>query len=528
MNTDSDATAINQRENTKTRRGSGVFDSQSSNTTLAHTSTASKEAGLDQSPLPPLPTHPGGGSGGAQNAAHPAWKKDKDKDAEKSSDSLLSGASTSTNSSRRGSLKEDNEIFISQPVLHRTGWDLYGKVEDEEDSPMRKLAGVSYWNRVVVHLKNWRTLTAKIEVSVPDSSRFGSEFGLFSHSFWLTPPPGALNETNDGKEFMWIMIAPSEDLKLQWIAAFMKAAGWREQQLTASGQVPTITVHRPETESLAWNNQSSPSTLSRESAAAPSQQSTLNSSTCDAFSTLEFSTPSSVSPGVSLSGSGSTHTSNSPSTSNAPSSLASPELSAAKSSLLQSSIIDTIFPFPIPDVTSLVPEDVVGNTSSNNTSGGKSKLESNEALKLMCASNARFFKNGGFKSASSLIKGAERRLSQESNDTAKQQQKTSSRKKSTAADGFAESGLSSGNGGGSSPKALPRRATSPTIRNFKQDQEAPQIDAPEPSASVSSSKGKKAHLPRRQTSPKLHQRQTDNDSQTTTAQRAAESMGSIH
>ncbi|KAI9345589.1 hypothetical protein BDR26DRAFT_856308 [Obelidium mucronatum] len=503
--------------------------------------------GLDQPPLP--------GAMQSAAAALPPPLKDQETEKDKSSDSLLSGSSSSRSSQRSsmGKLSEkDCEIFVSQPVLHRTGWDLHGKVEDEEDSPMRKLAGLKFkyrypipndlnvnqhsgfmivrqWSLAAIEMK-WKKRFIIIKdnkayvlksttdkdataiIKLDDCIINPVEFGQFPHSFWLTPPPGALNETNGGKEFMWIMIAPTEDLKVEWIAAFMKGAGWREQHLTESGQVPTITVHRPEVDTPLLNP---PFTLL--DVGQSSSGSLANMESLGGVSIAGSPSPSVVTGMTAPSFPESPH--NSPSTSIFPSSAASPELRSVKSSpSLRSPVIDTIFPFPVPDVSTLAPLSA-GDAGTGN--GSKSKLESNEALKLMCASNARFFKNGGFKSASSLIKGAERRLSHEANDWAKQKAVLATRKQVEV---LAES--VKGSEGGTSPPSSSRRATSPTIRNNNEQQAAP-------NASKSSVASEKKVLPRRQTSPKLpkphggHPDERD-DLPSMGVRRAAESMGSIH
>ncbi|KAJ3012666.1 UNVERIFIED_CONTAM: hypothetical protein HDU68_001080 [Siphonaria sp. JEL0065] len=455
---------------------------------------------------------------------------------EKSSDSLLSNVSSTASLMSQKSSGKLDEIFVSQPMLHRTGWDLYGKVEDEEDSPMRKLAGlklkyrypipvdlnsnqhsgfvvVRQWSLAAVEMK-WKKRFTVIKdnkayllkgptdknataiIKLDDCIINPAEYSLYAHSFWLTPPPGAMNETNDGKEFMWIIIAPSEELKVEWIAAFMKAAAWREQQITESGMVPTITVHHPESPTINAGN------------------SPLASSSASAKSASDTSEPALVSPAPSPMTitpiSGSTQTS--PATSNFPSSVASPELRSVKSSpSLQSPVIDTIFPFPIPDLATLGPSLADDSSKDNNcgASNSKSKLETNQALQLMCASNARFFKNGGFKSASSLIKSAERRTSKE---WAKLGQIAEAKKAAVEAKNVEANAKKQGGGGEKSP---PRRSTSPVVRSKKDFEKKASSSA----SSVASSSSKRS-TSRRQT--------YDGSEPNVSERRAGSSMGSIH
>ncbi|KAJ3198106.1 hypothetical protein HDU67_003604, partial [Dinochytrium kinnereticum] len=55
------------------------------------------------------------------------------------------------------------------------------------------------------------------------------EFPSQPCSFRLLPPPGCVKETS--QEMMWIVVAEREGQKLDFMEAFLKAAGWKERQL---------------------------------------------------------------------------------------------------------------------------------------------------------------------------------------------------------------------------------------------------------------------------------------------------------
>ncbi|ORY50860.1 hypothetical protein BCR33DRAFT_712832 [Rhizoclosmatium globosum] len=413
-------------------------------------------------------------------------KKDKEKSAESVASSTASISSVGKKS------RAESDLFTTQPVLHRTGWDLYGKVEDQQDSPTRKLAGLKLKYRYPIPadlninqysgfiiVRQWSLAASEMKwkkrfVIIKDNKAFllktpqdkdataiiklddclinPTEFGLFSHSFWLTPPPGALNETNDGKEFMWILIAPSEELKLEWIAQFLKAANWREKQITESGKVPMITVLRPESDEERQVS--------------------------------------------------------SPSDSNAPSSRASPALRSTKSAPGSRSTstpqLDTIFPFQTPDLatlTAITDEPAPNGTNFNQ----KSKLENSEALKLICASNARFFKNGGYKSASTLIRGghSERRSSGSSSTSSEKQHG-----KATVPGEHRKKTPQDADGEHFAPPII-RRATSPALKGLPpkvsivEAESVPIASDKGPSSSPKASSPKGKEPSRRATSPKL-------------------------
>ncbi|KAJ3065311.1 hypothetical protein HDU98_011320 [Podochytrium sp. JEL0797] len=383
---------------------------------------------------------------------------------DKSSDSVASSESrrNSKSSVRLSSLGIQNDatdIFsVSQPVLHRTGWDIHGKVEDEEDSPTRKLAGLKLkyrypipndllrvnqysgvlivrpssfaaaemkWKRrwIVIKdnkaymLKEKTDKTATAIIKLDDCIINPAEFGLWTNSFCLSPPPGAVNETNNGKEFMWVLIASSAEFKVEWIAAFVKAAGWKENDLAESGQVPKITVLRPE---------SKPDSLA------------------DCFAAAKIS----------------------PAMSNAPSSCASPMLRNTKSTpslthhQQSQPLIDTIFPFPTPDLSTLT----ISNGSGNDNASEKLELESNEALKLICASNARFFPNAGYKSAGNKKSPRPRRKSNDSGNFATVRAKAAGLSESETEQFTPRAGKSHADfPSDTSKKAMPRRQTSPRL-----------------------------------------------------------------
>ncbi|KAJ3222881.1 hypothetical protein HDU81_009549 [Chytriomyces hyalinus] len=239
--------------------------------------------------------------------------------------------------SQKPSLGKEPTTFCEnqQVVVHRTGWDLYGMVEDKEDSPMRKFAGD-------------KVATAIIKLD--DCLINPMEFGGYSHSFWLAPPPGVINETNDGRELKWIILASNEEIKFEWIGALIKGAGWRERHIAETGQVPKITVHHPIEESLSVR---------------------LDSPSADSIAESPILSPL--------------------------------QLSSASSSCGN---MDTLFPFPTPDLTTLKDTAFSSHATfpeSPSQNSRRSSLHSQEALALISASNARFFKNGGYKTTSSSV-----------------------------------------------------------------------------------------------------------------------------
>ncbi|KAI8611351.1 hypothetical protein BC830DRAFT_1141529 [Chytriomyces sp. MP71] len=370
---------------------------------------------------------------------------------------------------RSSESKGSSDIFAgSTPEIHRTGWDFFGRVEDGEDEPMRRLAGLKLKYRYPVPsnvrdgatysgiimtrqwssaapLQKWkkrfmivkenkayllkgegdRTATAVIKLD--DCLINPTEFHSYSHSFWLTPPPGAINETNEGREFQWIIMVKDEATKVEWIGAFMKAAVWKENQIARAGLVPQITVQHPAPEF--------------EGSDTPVDHK------CISFA----SSLTDVAPDT-----------NNPS---------SPVITSGTTSSRSSSLnMDTIFPFTSPDITT-----AVSKPSSRNSS-----LKSQEALAMICASNARFFKNGGFKidgaaggSPPKHASGGTGRSStngptmpakntvRRKTDTDIQVQRVQAPvvKNSTCEAVVARSGIISPD----VPKSLPRRQTSPTM-----------------------------------------------------------------
>ncbi|KAJ3347802.1 hypothetical protein HDU83_001805 [Entophlyctis luteolus] len=258
----------------------------------------------------------------------------------------------STTSSSISSAKSKDFWKSSQTILHRTGWDPSGRVEDIEDEPSRMIAGLKLkyrypipldllqshqyagylvvrqwlpnasvevkWKEKFVAIKDnkaylLKNSTDKVATSIiklDDCLINPTNYGKHKNSFSLIPPPGAINETNKGKEIVWIMAADSESAKEKWIFAFLGGARWREKHINRFLE-------------------------SGESSVAPS------------------------------------------------SAAASPSLSR-RLELLQA---DTVFPFPAPDASQ---QEEFG------------KLDTLEGLKLICAPNARFFKNVGLKSPSTI------------------------------------------------------------------------------------------------------------------------------
>ncbi|KAJ3333024.1 hypothetical protein HDU76_012108 [Blyttiomyces sp. JEL0837] len=165
-------------------------------------------------------------------------------------------------------------------VVRRKGWGEDGEVEDVEDEPMRKRVGLKLKLRYPIPLdvehnhdcsgsimvcrkpvssgsvplkwkKRWMfvkdnkvyflkrptdreaTAIVKLDDCIVNPANYGSQL----HSFRISPPPATKGET--ANEVMWIIAAPSENLKLDWIAAVMRGAA-------ESGKVPMITLHSPD------------------------------------------------------------------------------------------------------------------------------------------------------------------------------------------------------------------------------------------------------------------------------------------
>ncbi|KAI8610075.1 hypothetical protein BC830DRAFT_778341 [Chytriomyces sp. MP71] len=133
-----------------------------------------------------------------------------------------------------------------------------------------------------------------------------------------------------------------ETTKVEWIGAFMNAALWKENQIAQAGLVPKITVQHPIPELNVSDTHMGQKCF------------LLASSLTDVAS--DTTNP------------------NSP-------------VMTTNSSRSSSLNMDTIFPFTSPDIS----------TAVSNQSSRKSNLQSQEALVMIYASNARFFKNGGFK-----------------------------------------------------------------------------------------------------------------------------------
>ncbi|KAJ3242965.1 hypothetical protein HDU77_010615 [Chytriomyces hyalinus] len=384
--------------------------------------------------------------------------------------------------SRRASSGKESATFseTQQVVHHRTGWDLYGMVEDKEDSPTRKFAGlklkyrypvppdvrdghtysgyvvVRQWSTAGVRQK-WKTRwmiikenkafllkseTDKVATAIiklDDCLINPMEFGGYSHSFWLAPPPGVINETNDGKELKWIILASNEEIKFEWIAALIKGAGWRERHIAETGQVPKITVHHPIEESISVG---------------------LDSPSTDSVAESPVLSPL--------------------------------QLSSASSSCGN---MDTLFPFPTPDLTTLKDTAFSSHATfpeSPSQNSRRSSLHSQEALALISASNARFFKNGGYKSTSSSV-------SRRSSGSASISSKSMDGARSFTEADIRISKTSSGSSSNSSGSAgLASRRASGSATNVQGSQ--PSMNG---SHSSSPSVPVSDKLPRRQTSPNL-------------------------
>ncbi|KAJ3116535.1 hypothetical protein HDU96_009423 [Phlyctochytrium bullatum] len=170
---------------------------------------------------------------------------------------------------------------VSQPTMKRIGLKLKQRylVPNDLDStfaysgfatvchkPLLGDAPASKWKRryivvkdnKVYFMRKPRETVAVFFITLDDCVIDPQEFPSQPYSFRLLPPPGCVKETS--QEMMWIVVADSEDQKLDFMEAFLKAAGWRERQLAASGSVPRITLipaPDPETEALERRNSTS-------------------------------------------------------------------------------------------------------------------------------------------------------------------------------------------------------------------------------------------------------------------------------
>ncbi|KAJ3098692.1 hypothetical protein HDU96_010983 [Phlyctochytrium bullatum] len=152
---------------------------------------------------------------------------------------------------------------VSQPTMKRIGLKLKQRylLPDDLDrahaysgyatvchKPLLGNAPPSKWKRRWIVVKDNKVYfmrkpkenVAVFFITLDDCVIDPQAFPLHPHSFRLLPPPGCIKETC--QEMMWIVVADSEDRKMDFMEAFLRAAGWKERQLAASGSVPRITL----------------------------------------------------------------------------------------------------------------------------------------------------------------------------------------------------------------------------------------------------------------------------------------------
>ncbi|KAI9325387.1 hypothetical protein DFJ73DRAFT_869881 [Zopfochytrium polystomum] len=186
---------------------------------------------------------------------------------------LDEGGVGSSDAAKKGALRRMSEPMPEIPK--RRGWSSNGLPEDLEDEPMLRWVGLNMkWRYPVPYdaehsyscaglvtacqrpvalsavvikwkkrwmivkdnkaylLKKPNSREASALIKLDDCVVDPSPFNALPHSFRLMPPPVSAPERS-ANEMMWVIVAATENAKLDWMAAIMTAAGWKEKSMGA-------------------------------------------------------------------------------------------------------------------------------------------------------------------------------------------------------------------------------------------------------------------------------------------------------